>query len=133
MSRASLWNALTTEFIDKANGSLEQGNPATEQIDGVTARHLIIASKEMPVPDTITDTVVTTEFWIAAQEKPLIVQLKYTFPPDPNSLHPNAYEVIKWSRFNESFDVQPPSGGITPEPYYIHDAAAATPMPTAAG
>ncbi len=142
MSRASFWNTFTPELLDRISGSIGDGAPPTEQIDGIPTRHLTLSGLELPPPSIyVTDTrslaAIKVDLWISSETTPTVRELNYTYPPDPKSVYPTSHDTLKWSKFNQPLNIQPPAQVAvcptfqpTPSgPPYV----APTPVPTPTG
>ncbi len=109
-----VWNQLTPEKIDKANGVLRIGNPAAaETFTGTTSVHYTIIASDMAriAPSLeIPDTNGTFDIWITTGEKPVVLQMSFNgragfWPFEGRDL----IAVARWSKINEPVSIEAPA------------------------
>lgn len=109
-----IWDQLTPEKIDKANGVLRIGNPAAaETFTGTTTIHYTIIASDMARIASALDlpqTNGTFDIWITDEEKPVVLQMSFNgrsgfWPFDGKDL----IAVARWSKINEPVSIEAPS------------------------
>jgi len=103
-----MWLSLAEDEVDKAKGHLSDGNPAIEQIDGVSTRHMVSDSKNLPTlaevigGEAVDEGVI--EIWVSSDSPHYVLQMKQVGKVGGTDVRAN----IKWSNLNKEFNIQAP-------------------------
>lgn len=88
-----IWEGFNPDTVTKNAVNIKEGNPASATLDGVATRHIV--SSDAAATSTI-------DYWITTAAQPLVKQMKV------NSSSTGVDLTMKWSRFNENFDIKAP-------------------------
>lgn len=102
-----MWDTFQPDQVDKAKDALKDGSPATEKIDGVDCKHITADASQLSVLGGATGGTATTgtlELWIST-DKAYIRQMKI----DGKSGDQPIKGTLKWSKFDEKFDIKAPA------------------------
>lgn len=112
-SFTNMWDSFKPEEVDKAKDALKDGTPATETIDGVATKHITANAKDLAILGSSGGTSTTDgtiELWISTDAKPYIRQMRI----DGTSEGKPIKGLLKWSKFDEKFDIKAPPTGMIP-------------------
>ncbi len=103
-----MWLSLTEDEVDNAKGHLSDGSPATEQMDGVSTRHMVSDLQNLPTlatvigGDAVDEGVI--EIWVSSDSPHYVLQMKQEGKVGDKDVRAD----IKWSNFNKEFNIQAP-------------------------
>ena len=98
----NMWSSFNSADVDKAASALKDGNPATNNIDGVDCHHMTAsmgALSSLSAGSGSSDG--TVDLW-AANDGSRVCQLKLTTTDNTTNI------TIKWSNVNGTFNITAP-------------------------
>jgi hypothetical protein len=104
---STMWTQMTDAEIDKVKDQLKDGSPATETIDGKETKHMtgdIKALSALSQATGSTPSEGTIDIWVDTGSPAYVRQMKIDATTDGQETD----GTIKWSNFNETFDIKAP-------------------------
>jgi hypothetical protein len=123
-SFTQMWDSLTTTNLNLARRSLADGNPRTEQIDGVLTRHMTLGASPltsaMRAGSSGDITSGKLDLWVSTGDTPYVYQLKL----DGSDSEYVYTGTLKWSHFNQDLGITAPPANKVIQPTPIPAATA---------
>jgi hypothetical protein len=104
---STMWTQMTDAEIDKVKDQLKDGSPATETIDGKETKHMTGDIKSLSALSAATGSTPsegTIDIWVDTGSPAYVRQMKIDATTDGQETD----GIIKWSNFNETFDIKAP-------------------------